>query len=110
LHNIDWYVCEVWQIITLEYGLFHGRICIVIDMGLKGRTTGEEELLNKLMNRGIHKDYLVSIVEFTYLYLLLKNMIQVSILSFSDMRFLKINRETLVSLQKVLLGILNCPS
>ncbi|MFA2695122.1 hypothetical protein [Bacillus mycoides] len=95
---------------VLEYGLFHGRICIVIGMGLKDETTGEEELLNKLMNIGIYKDYVVSIVGVTYLYLLLRNMIQVSILSFSDMRLLKINRETLVSLQKVLLGILNCPS
>ncbi|PQZ46629.1 hypothetical protein CQZ94_29155 [Bacillus sp. MYb209] len=95
---------------VLEYGLFHGRICIVIGMGLKDGTTGEEELLNKRMNRGIYKDYVVSIVGVTYLHLLLKNMIRVSILSFSDMRLLKINRETLVSLQKVLLGILNCPS
>ena len=95
---------------VLEYGFFHGRICIVIGMGLKNGTTGEEELLNKLMNRGIYKDYVVSIVGVTYLHLLLRNMIQVSILSFSDMRLLKVNRETLVSLQKVLLGILNCPS
>ncbi|QWH20607.1 hypothetical protein EXW62_26680 (plasmid) [Bacillus mycoides] len=95
---------------VLEYGFFHGRICIVIGMGLKNGTTGEEELLNKLMNRGIYNDYVVSIVGVTYLHLLLRNMIQVSILSFSDMRLLKINRETLVSLQKVLLGILNCPS
>ncbi len=62
------------------------------------------------MNSGIYKVYLVSIVEVTYLHLLLRNMIQVSILSFSDMRLLKINRDTLVPLQKVLLEILNCPS
>jgi hypothetical protein len=95
---------------VLEYGLFHGRICIVIGMGLKDGTTGEEELLNKLMNKGIYKNYVVSIVGVTYLHLLLRNIIQVSTLSFSDMHLLKINRETLVSLQKVLLGILNCPS
>jgi hypothetical protein len=95
---------------VLEYGFFHGRICIVIGMCLKDGTTSEEELLNKLMNRGMYKDYVVSIVWVTYLHLLWKNMIQVSILSFSDMCLLKINRETLVSLQKVLLGILNCPS
>ncbi len=95
---------------VLEYRLFHGRICIVKGMSLKDGTIGEEKLLNKLMNKGIYKDYVVSIVGVTYLHLLLRNMIQVSILSFSDMRLLKINRETLVSLQKVLLGILNCPS
>jgi len=62
------------------------------------------------MNSGIYKDYAVSIVGVTYLHLLLRNMIQVSILSFFDMHLIKINRETLVSLQKILLGILNCPS
>ncbi|GAB6426909.1 hypothetical protein bcgnr5390_43390 [Bacillus luti] len=95
---------------VLEYGFFHGRICIIIGMGLKDGTTGEEELLNKLMNRGTYKDYVVSIVGANYLHLLLKNIIQVIILSFSDIRLLKINRETLVSLQKVLLAILNCSS
>lgn len=95
---------------VLEYGFFHGRICIIIGMGLKDGTTGEEELLNKLMNRGTYKDYVVSIVGSNYLHLLLKNIIQVIILSFSDIRLLKINRETLVSLQKVLLAILNCSS
>ncbi|PEY59990.1 hypothetical protein CN356_25720 [Bacillus cereus] len=93
-----------------KYRLFHGRICIVFVMDLKDGMTGEEELLNKFMNRGIYKYYIISIVGVTYLYLLLKNMIQFSILSFSDIRLLKINRETYVSLQKVLLGILNCPS
>ncbi|EOO11859.1 hypothetical protein IG9_05804 [Bacillus cereus HuA2-9] len=39
---------------VLEYRLFHGRICIVIGMSLKDGTTGEEKLLNKLMNRGIY--------------------------------------------------------
>ncbi|MEI5948697.1 hypothetical protein WBS58_25910 [Bacillus albus] len=91
---------------VIEYGLFHVRICIVVGIGLKDETTGEEESLSKLMNSGIYKDY----VGATYLHLLLRNMIQVSILSFSDIRLLKINRETLVSLQKVFLGILNCPS
>ncbi len=62
------------------------------------------------MNSGIYKDYAVYIVGVTYLHLLLRNMIQVSILSFSDMHLIKMNRETLVSLQKILLGILNCPS
>jgi hypothetical protein len=79
-------------------------------MDLKDGMTGEEELLNKLMNRGIYKYYIISIVGLTYLYSLLKNTIQVSILSFSDIRLLKINRETYVSLQKVLLEILNYPS
>ncbi|WP_254241640.1 hypothetical protein [Bacillus cereus] len=79
-------------------------------MGLKDKTTGEEESLNKLMNRDIYKDYVVSIVEVTDLHLLLRDMNRFSILSFFDMRLLKINRETLVSLQKELLGILNCPS
>ncbi|PFU78368.1 hypothetical protein COK91_27010 [Bacillus cereus] len=95
---------------VIEYRFFHGRFCIVIGMGLKDGMTGEKELLNKLMNRDIYKDYIVSIVKVTYLHLLLKNMIQVSIVSFSDIRLLKINRETQVSLRKVLLGILNCPS
>ncbi|EOO04825.1 hypothetical protein IAW_05938 [Bacillus cereus str. Schrouff] len=54
---------------------FHGRICIVISVGLKDGTIGEEELLNKLMNSGIYKDYIVSIVGVTYLHLLLRNMI-----------------------------------
>jgi hypothetical protein len=85
-----------------EYRFFHGRICIVCGMDLKDGMTGEEELLNKLMNRDIYKDYIISIVGVTYLHLLLKNMIQVSILSFSDIRLLKINRETHVSLQNVL--------
>ncbi|WP_227494013.1 hypothetical protein [Bacillus cereus] len=39
---------------VLEYRLFHGRICIVIGMAPKDGTTGEEELLNKPMNRGIY--------------------------------------------------------
>ncbi|PEO71859.1 hypothetical protein CN570_31115 [Bacillus toyonensis] len=95
---------------TLKYGFFHERICIVIGMGLKDGTTGEEELLNTLMNRGIYKDYVVSIVGVNYLHLLLKYIVQFIILSFSAKRLLKINRETLVSLQKVLLAILNCPS
>ncbi|MEB9909224.1 hypothetical protein [Bacillus anthracis] len=95
---------------VIEYGFFHGRICITMGMELKDGTTGKKELLNKLMNSDIYKDYVVSIVGVTYLHLLLKNMIQVSILSFSDMPLLKINRETLVSLQKVLLAILNRPS
>lgn len=69
-----------------------------------------KKLLNKLMNSGIYKDYVVSIVGVTYFHLLLRYMIQISISSFSDMRLLTINRETLVSLQKVLSGILNCPS
>ncbi|EOO25380.1 hypothetical protein ICM_04786 [Bacillus cereus BAG1X2-3] len=93
-----------------EYRFFHRSICIVFVMDLKDGMTGEEELLNKLMNRDIYKDYIISIVGVTYLHLLLKNMIQVSILSFSNIRLLKINRETHVSLQKLLLGILNCPS
>ncbi|EJR13847.1 hypothetical protein IK7_05566 [Bacillus cereus VD156] len=67
-----------------------------------------KKLLNKLMNSGIYKDYVVSIVGVTYL--LLRNMIQIIVLSFSNMRLLTINRETLVSLQKVLLGILYYPS
>lgn len=62
------------------------------------------------MNSGIYKGYVVSIVGVTYLHLLLRYMIQISISSFSDMRLLTLNRETLVSLQKVLSGILNCPS
>ncbi|AYF85340.1 hypothetical protein D7J84_30660 (plasmid) [Bacillus thuringiensis] len=67
-----------------------------------------ERQVNKLMNSGIYKDYVVSIVGVTYL--LLRNMIQIIVLSFSNMRLLTINRETLVSLQKVLLRILNYPS
>lgn len=55
--------------------IFHGRICIVISVGLKDGTIGEEELLNKLMNSGIYKDYIVLIVGVTYLHLLLRNMI-----------------------------------
>lgn len=69
-------------------------------MSLKNEKTDEEELLNTLMNRGICKDYVVSIVQVTYLHLFLRNMILFSILSFSDMRLLKINRETLLSLFK----------
>lgn len=55
--------------------IFHERICIVISVGLKDGTIGEEELLNKLMNSGIYKDYIVLIVGVTYLHLLLRNMI-----------------------------------
>ncbi|MEM5659790.1 hypothetical protein AAHB50_30965 [Bacillus toyonensis] len=43
--------------------------------GVKDGTIGEEELLNKLMNSGIYKDYIVSIVGVTYLHLLLRNII-----------------------------------
>lgn len=53
-----------------EYRFFHGRICIVFVMDLKDGMTGEEELLNKLMNRDIYKDYIISIVGVAYLHLL----------------------------------------
>ncbi len=61
-----------------------------------------KKLLNKLMNSGIYKDYVSSIVGVTYL--LLRNMIQMTVLSFSNMRLLTINRETLVSLSKSTFG------